>query len=69
MVQPVGRGALSIIDSTVGRAVEVGDALGVEQAPDHVRAHRPQAHVRGTDAVDRPRVHQPLQWNIGSVHR
>ena len=35
-------------------AVEVGDALVVEELPDHVRAHGPQAHVRRADRGDRP---------------
>ena len=38
------------------RAVEVGDALLVDQAPDGVVAHRPQAHLHPAAGDDRPRV-------------
>ena len=37
--------------------------------PDRVATHLAQAHVRAADGGQRPRVHQPLQWNIGNVHR
>ena len=42
------------------RAVEMGHPLVVEELPDHVGAHRPQAHVRGADRRDRPRCAPPV---------
>ena len=62
-------GALSSVAITIGaphRCVTLCAAIASYIAG---RAHRAQAHMRaGGDRNDHGK-HQPLQWNIGSVHR
>ena len=71
-----GRGSLRgaadrqiVIVSTVGAAQKcvTPDSRRCRQiAP---RSTLRQAQVRAAGRGHRPRKHQPLQWNIGSVHR
>ena len=55
-LERVGRGGVHEHREHGRRAAQVGDALLVDQAPDLLRAHRAQAHLRAAGGHDRPGV-------------
>ena len=62
-------GAQAVIVSTVGAAQKWRDA-GLAQVPPYRARLEPwQAQMHAPAAVTAQGKHQPLQWNIGSVHR
>ena len=63
----LGRGDKQVVDDRRGAVVV--DALAADRIEDRLRLDLAQADVRAAEQRHGPGKHQPLQWNIGSVHR